>query len=183
MEAILFALWYFLPAGVSNMAPIFVARIPRLRNWNTPIDLHRSWRGHRIFGPHKTIRGLLAGTIAGAFVGLIQYLLVDEIGTIIELPSTLYSGYTPIYLGILLGAGALIGDALESFFKRQSGVAAGQSWFPFDQIDYIIGACLLAAIIAPLSYAQYILILVIWFSMHLGAGYIGYIFRLKSTPI
>jgi CDP-2,3-bis-(O-geranylgeranyl)-sn-glycerol synthase len=183
MQLLLFALWYLLPAGVGNMTPILASKAPYLKNLRAPLDGGRSWRGRRIFGPHKTIRGLVTGIIAGMLVGLLQKYLASDVTEFIDLPTGLYDGATPILLGGLLAAGALLGDAAESFFKRQIGVPSGESWFPFDQTDYIIGACLLGAFVAILSLSQYLVIVLFWFGMHLLFSYIGYILKLKSSPI
>lgn len=181
MELLLAALWYMLPAGAGNMAPIFANKIPGYNRWNTPLDGERKLRGIRILGPHKTVRGLLAGVLAGLIVGGLQGFLIND--SIFGLPAGLYNGVTPILLGGLLGFGALLGDAVESFFKRQIGVKSGDSWFPYDQIDYVIGASLCGALIAVLSVEQYVLILFVWFCLHLISSYIGYLLRLKSKPI
>ena len=37
----------------------------------------------------------------------------------------------------------MVGDVLKSFYKRQRGVAPGQSWIPADQLAFAIGALLL----------------------------------------
>jgi CDP-2,3-bis-(O-geranylgeranyl)-sn-glycerol synthase len=39
-----------------------------------------------------------------------------------------------------LCCGALLGDVIESFFKRRIGKDRGQDWIPFDQLDFLIGA-------------------------------------------
>ena len=58
---ILFALWFFLPAGLANAAPVFASRIPKSEKLALPLDFGKSFRGKRIFGENKTFRGLLAG--------------------------------------------------------------------------------------------------------------------------
>jgi CDP-2,3-bis-(O-geranylgeranyl)-sn-glycerol synthase len=84
---------------------------------------------------------------------------------------------------VLLSFGALFGDMVKSFFKRQLGVASGKSWFPFDQIDYIVGGLAFSAIVVRLEATQYISVLVVWFALHLISSYIGYLLKLKKDPI
>ena len=43
----------------------------------------------------------------------------------------------PIIFSICFGA--LLGDIIESFFKRRIGKKRGEDWIPFDQIDFILG--------------------------------------------
>jgi CDP-2,3-bis-(O-geranylgeranyl)-sn-glycerol synthase len=90
---------------------------------------------------------------------------------------------SPLLLGFLFGLGALAGDAIESFFKRQANVPAGAAWFPFDQIDYIAGGCLAAALAVHLRLHEYATVLAVWFLMHLLFSYIGYLLHLKARPV
>lgn len=186
-DTILFALWYFLPAGVANMTPIIVAKLPVLRNWNTPLDFGQSWRGTRIFGDHKTWRGLVCGVLAGTFVLFAQVAWSDSSETVgIALNGPFYLGFTDVALlrlGVALSLGALLGDAIKSFFKRRSNVPSGKSWFPFDQLDYIVGGLLLSAPLVTLTASQYIAVVLTWFGMHLLFSYLGYLLHLKKDPI
>ena len=44
--------------------------------------------------------------------------------------------------------GALIGDIIESFFKRRIGKNRGEDWIIFDQLDFIIGALILCLLMS-----------------------------------
>ena len=44
IKDILFVLWFFLPAGLANMAPIFAARLPYLRKLSFPLDCYATFR-------------------------------------------------------------------------------------------------------------------------------------------
>lgn len=184
MDSILFALWFFLPAGIANAAPVFTSRIPLVSRWKTPLDFGVHYRGKRLFGPNKSWRGLVSGIVVASIVVYIQQLLWQNGSvTFLQNNSMVYMDYSPLLLGFLFGFGALFGDAIESFFKRQHGVEAGKSWFPFDQTDYIIGGCLAVAVVTRLTAVEYILILVIWFGAHLFFSYLGYLLKLKTAPI
>ena len=63
IQDVLFAIWFLLPAAVSNAVPIFAAAIPALKKFDAPIDAGKTWRGHELLGPHKTWRGIIAGII------------------------------------------------------------------------------------------------------------------------
>lgn len=174
MDYLLNAFLFFLPAGIANASPVFATRIPLLKLFNTPLDFGRSWRGQRIFGNNKTWRGLLFGTLMGGVTSLlVSYFLI---------PNSADAWYT-FLIGAALGAGALTGDAVESFLKRRRGIPAGVSWFPFDQIDYIIGGLVF---VYPLTFIPVILmtgILILYFGLHLLVSYLGYLTGFKSTPI
>jgi CDP-2,3-bis-(O-geranylgeranyl)-sn-glycerol synthase len=174
MDFLISAFLFFLPAGVANASPVFANRIPWAKEWQAPMDFGKSWRGKRIFGANKTWRGFIFGTFCGGATSLvISYLLI---------PNSADAWYT-FLIGLALGAGALTGDAVESFFKRQRGVPPGVSWFPFDQIDYIIGGLVF---VYPLTLIPFVLmfgILILYFGLHLLVAYIGYLLGFKKTPI
>ncbi len=188
MDEILFAIWYFLPAGLANAAPVFAAKLPLLKHWNTPLDFGTSFRGQRIFGDHKTWRGLLFGILVAVTTAWIQHAVWNRYYLDAE---WLYSaGQTLDYwthgyliIGALMGAGALLGDAIKSFFKRRANVTPGKSWFPFDQIDYIIGGLLLSAPFAPLTLIGYAVVFCVWFGLHLASVFIGYYLGIRESKI
>ena len=122
-------LWYFLPAFVANMTPVFVRRVRLL---DTPVDFGVKFHGERLLGEHKTWRGLAFGVLAGTLIFLLQQCVV--------VPFALFDyQQMPWILGALLSSGALLGDLLKSFIKRRIHIKPGTSWYGFDQIDYIVG--------------------------------------------
>lgn len=183
MNSILFVLWFFLPAGIANAAPVIANKVPLLRRWKTPLDFGKQYKGIRVFGTNKTWRGLVCGIGIASIIVYIQQLLWQHNDWPFLAAHADYLAYSPLLLGFLFGFGALGGDAVESFFKRQHNVPAGKSWFPFDQTDYIIGGCLMTAFVVQLSLSEYTLIFIMWFGMHLLFSYIGYLLKLKSAPI
>lgn len=184
IDDILFAFWFMVPAAAANGAPILSARMPLLSRWNTRMDFGKQLHGTPIFGPHKTWRGLVSGMIAATIVLYIQQLLAGNFGFIRDFTDSVdYTALPTLLLGPLFGLGALGGDAIESFFKRRRGTPSGESWLPFDQIDYIIGAILVSLPFFVLTLRQYALIIVIWFFVHLASTYLGWKVGLKAKPI
>lgn len=181
---ILFALWFLLPAAAANVAPILSAAIPLLKRWDAPIDGGRTLRGKEVLGAHKTWRGLVSGMIVATVVLWAQQALVSHTSWAHSITSGVdYASLPTLLLGPLFAIGALGGDALESFFKRQRGIKSGGTWVPFDQVDYIIGALLVSLPFVVLSPSRYVWALVIWFLMHLFASYVGWLVGLKKQPI
>ena len=168
----------FLPAGFANMAPVLANKIPYLNKWKTPLDFGHKYKNQRVFGTNKTWRGLITGAIFAGIIALcIQWLFVDRY-------TSLGSNDWLVFIaGAWLGTGALVGDAVESFFKRQKGVPSGSSWFPFDQTDYIIGGMLFISPFIQLRLIEYATIFVMYFSLHLIVSYIGFLLGLKDKPI
>lgn len=183
MRDIIVALWFFIPAGLANGAPVVAAALPKLRDFNMPLDAGKTWRGKRIFGEHKTWRGLAAGIFAATVAAWLQW-LVAQIPSVNSYFAPLDYAHAPfVLLGILFGVGVIAGDAIESFFKRQIGIKPGHSWFPFDQIDYIIGGALAVAPIMHLTVVQYMWVLGLWLLIHMLGTYLGYLGHIKDKPI
>lgn len=184
LQDILFAIWFLLPAGVANVAPILAAHLPGLKQFDAPIDGGARWRGHRLLGSHKTWRGIISGILLATLVLALQqacYLAFDWARYISG--GVNYGALPLLLLGPTFAIGALGGDALESFFKRQRGIKSGKSWLVFDQIDYVIGAILVSLFFVRAEFIQYVWMIVVWIVLHLLFSYIGWLVKLKDEPI
>ena len=164
---------FFLPAGVANATPVLANRLPFLNRWQASMDWGRSFRGQRLLGDNKRWRGFITGTACGGLTALLVYPLLSGNWSLTE----------RLLIGLVLGAGALLGDAVESFAKRQAGIKPGQSWFPFDQLDYIAGGLLLVWPLVDLDWATVIMIVTLFFGLHLLVAYLAYMLGLKERPI
>ena len=173
MNIIAEAFLLFLPAGVANATPVLANKIPIIRSWRTPLDFGKSWHGKRLLGNNKTWRGVLTGTLLAGLTGLLIYQFWQLRP---DWPATLG-------LSLLMGLGALLGDAVESGIKRRRNIPSGHSWFPWDQIDYIIGGLALVYPFSSLSLKRIGLIFVIFFVLHLVTSYLAYVAGLKERPI
>jgi CDP-2,3-bis-(O-geranylgeranyl)-sn-glycerol synthase len=181
---LLLALWFLLPAACANMAPVLSNKLPLVGRWQAPIDFGREFRGHRVFGSHKTWRGLASGMLLATLIFWLQQMAVNHtVWGQYMAHGVSYAHLPTLLLGPAFGLGALGGDAIESFFKRQRGIASGNAWVPFDQIDYIVGSILLSLPFVVLPAVTYAYIFVIWFGIHLAASYTGYELGLKERPI
>lgn len=185
LHTILLSLWFFLPAGIGNVTPIFAARLPILKNFNAPLDAGLSIDGARLLGSHKTWRGLITGTLMATLAFWLEQQAVAHSAFFQSVASDTWTPtLLPLWLlGPLLGLGALLGDAIESFFKRRSHIAPGHSWFPYDQIDFILGAMVLSSLVIMPSIGVYAVGIVLWTVIQLIAQYIGYWLGLKERPI
>ena len=174
-----FLLLYFaLPALFANMIPVIVAKIDLWPALNKPMDFEKTLFGKRILGPHKTIRGLISGTIVGGAISTIQYLL--ERGEIIKMPFLeSYSDF--LIYGLLAGFGALLGDAFFSFIKRQINIPSGRPFIPFDQIDYILGFIGCTLVVVPWKWPEIIFLCVVALVLNPLTNLIGYLFHIKKT--
>ncbi|HWH08946.1 MAG TPA: CDP-2,3-bis-(O-geranylgeranyl)-sn-glycerol synthase [Candidatus Thermoplasmatota archaeon] len=187
------ALWLMLPAYMSNMLPVFVGG-------GRPIDGGRVWKdGKRVLGDGKTWRGLLLAPLAAAALTFpLQWLAENTAwGAGLGFPAW---GPFPAWfvLAFMLGLGALTGDAVESFFKRRTGRDRGDRWFPFDQLDFVVGALVFALLGATLldlvgltegnlffslfTWGRLLVIVLLTPALHLLVNFIGYKIGAKDVP-
>ena len=138
MDLLLSILWFLAPAGLANAIPPVAAKL--LPKWDWPLDFKWQWRGQRIFGAHKTIRGVVAGIIASFLIHQLQRYLSSHYELFQGL--AIDENYYTWWLGPWMGFSALMGDAIKSFLKRQKHITPGHSWYFWDQADWIIGTIL-----------------------------------------
>ena len=80
-----------------------------------------------------------------------------------------------------MGFGALLGDLIESFFKRQVGIGSGKPWFPFDQIDWVLGSPLISSLYISHSREIIIVSIILFGLLHPLVNLVGYYLGIKSN--
>jgi hypothetical protein len=140
------ALWLFAPLLFAAAVMGIVIRRDLLCWARRPIDGGREWRGRRIFGDHKTWRGVLVAVVsAAAFAGLQGYVVGDAAGSLAVVD---WRNVPPVPLGALMGLGAMLGELPNSFVKRRVGIMPGKAtsgawsvlFYVWDQVDLVFGA-------------------------------------------
>lgn len=177
LRFVLAAVWLLVPAGAANTAPVLLRRV---RILDLPVDLGATWGGQPLLGRNKTWRGVVAAPLAGLLVFWVELRLV---GSREPLRALALAGPAPAWWGAILGAGAIFGDLVKSFCKRRLGVAPGRSWFPFDQIDYAIGAL---AALAPWAFPGWSAaagVVAVGLALHVAAVAIGHLLGLRERWI
>jgi acid phosphatase family membrane protein YuiD len=167
------ALYFAMPGLVANMAPIFVRKIEFL---NYPVDFRKGFLGKRLFGDHKTYRGFFFAAVTSIVLLYIQKLL-SGIAFFDSISYLDYGSMPPgdvIYLGLLLGIGAMLGDLVKSFVKRRLGISPGTPFFPWDQLDYVVGILCLVWLYKAPTFEMSIALLVLAPLAHIVVRFFGY---------
>ena len=176
------AIWFILPAYIANSSAVVVGG-------GAPIDFGKTWRGKRIFGDGKTWRGFFGGILIGMAAGVVMNILA---------PGTFYSGFPSIIILFSISFGALSGDIIESFFKRQIGKKSGEKWIIADQIDFLLGSFLFSFLASTVLYRISMIdgnwflqsfsvwhiafLLILTPALHYLTNIVGYIAGLKEVP-
>jgi CDP-2,3-bis-(O-geranylgeranyl)-sn-glycerol synthase len=156
-------LYLMAPAYLANMTPPFTRF---WHGWNPPIS-------ERWFGSHKTVVGVL-GAIAVAVAATGAQAAVAWDASLVP-----YAHWAVV--GLLLGAGSMGGDLAKSFVKRRLGIAPGQSWIPFDQLDFVLGALVLIAAWARLSWADIGAVLIVSFAADIVVNHVAHWLGIRET--
>jgi CDP-2,3-bis-(O-geranylgeranyl)-sn-glycerol synthase len=75
----------------------------------------------------------------------------------------------------------MAGDSAKSFLKRRRGIPPGESWVPFDQLDFVIGSLILTWRQARLSWVDGVLILAFSAGGHVLVNHLGYWLGIRDT--
>lgn len=170
--------YFFLPVALANMAPVIFKNY--FRSLAIPIDAGKKIGNVEIFGSHKTWRGFILGCMLGGALYCVQYFLAVNFTPFNYIPFDYLSA--PWWFGFLFAFGAMMGDLIKSFFKRRLHITPGQTWFPFDQTDFLVGSTIVLALFFPVLWYYWLLILGIGLFLHIVLNRLGYWLKLKNTP-
>jgi CDP-2,3-bis-(O-geranylgeranyl)-sn-glycerol synthase len=185
IEVIPQAIWLILPAYMANSSAVLIGG-------GKSIDFGKKWKGKRIFGDGKTWRGFIGGTCIGCAAGCsLSFLHFDGLSDFGGFPLLLVTTFS-------LSFGALLGDLIESFFKRRIGKKTGERWLGFDQLDFLFGSwifCFICSDLAKIlgmsganwflsSFSRWHIIFLLIFTpfLHYAVNFIGYKIGMKEVP-
>jgi len=171
------ALWAMLPAYVPNNAAV-------LLGGGRPIDGGRTLGGRRLLGDGKTWRGTAVGWAAGAALALLLGAVRAPVGAAlgVDLPPV------PPAAVLALPLGAMLGDIGASFLKRRTGRRRGAPFPGLDQLDFVVGALVLALVAAPgwfvATFTPPVLAAVVVLTplLHVSTNAAAYALGLKDEP-
>ncbi len=173
MLTILQALYFFLPAYLANMAPVFAHAL------KLPLGYPVSTQ---YFGDHKTVRGIISGVVVALVVVYVQkILLIEGYAFAQELSLLEYGTISVLLYGFAFGLGALVGDLVKSFFKRRLEREPGSPWVPFDQLDFVLGALIFLYPLYQLEFKYVVVLLLATPALHFSANVLGYLLNLKRV--
>lgn len=161
-----------LPAYFANMAPVIVKNF--LKPLAKPIDMGIRLKGKPLFGKNKTWRGLIFGILFGIILAYFQSLLNIKI-EIID-----YSNW--LLFGFLSGLGAILGDMIESSFKRQLNRKPGDPFIPWDQLDFVFGSLVLTYWLIPITIRYQVILTIIIISplLHIVVNHFAFYTKIRK---
>ena len=170
-QFILQCAYFMLPVYFANMAPVLFKKM--FKFLAVPIDMGKTFRGKPILGKNKTVRGLVTGILAGIIIAFVQYMLMNtSMAYYLTLPGMDYGMW--LQIGFLLGAGAIIGDAVESFFKRQLDINPGKPFIPFDQTDFVLGSLVFVSLVYFPGWYVVAIVLILSLILHITTNHCAF---------
>jgi CDP-archaeol synthase len=148
---------------VANGAPIISCDILQERG-NYPIDGGRTWYdGQPLFGPTKTLRGLLAAGMATGCAALLMG--------------------RPVFIGVLIGLCAMCGDLVSSFIKRRCGIKSSESVLGLDQgLEALVPAVVFRESFA-FQAVEIIVVVLAFCALDIGLSRVLYRCHLRNRPL
>ena len=170
------ATYFYLPAAFANLGANLGKNVPL----KAPVDFGLKLRGIQLVGNHKSWGGFLTGILTGVAVAFIQMFIAIVTDFRYELIE--YNFSNTLILGLTMSFGALLGDLVESFIKRQISMKPHARLFPFDQIDHIIGSLGLTSLFFRVPWQIWLACLIVYFVVHEVSTKIGFALKLKNVP-
>jgi CDP-diglyceride synthetase len=150
--------------------------------------------GERLFGDHKTVKGLIGYVGFSAVFAVVWGLLCAQVPAL-GAHNLLYShfGNTPLYnlgIGALLGLAWALFELPNSFLKRRLKITPGKPpagmqkplFVLLDQADSIFGCVLVFCVVNPLSVGVYFFYVALGTVTHLVLNVLLWLVHLRKEP-
>ena len=148
---------------VANGAPIIASNLLGER-FNTPVDLGAVLKkdGRPIFGPTKTIRGILAAL-------LITSIVAHLIGL----------GW---FIGLFMALYAMLGDLLSSFIKRRANIEPSDMALGLDQVPESLLPLLVVMSHVEINLLEVILLVAAFVVIEINLSRILFYLHIRKRP-
>lgn len=168
---ILGALWYTFPLVIAGALHMAIVKTDILKSLRVPIDAGATIRGHRLFGDHKTWRGIVVMVVLTALGMMLQAWMSARFPALAKIGLLDYTRINAPLAGAILGLGYALGELPNSFLKRQleiqPGVTHNYAFMLLDQADSVIGCLLLSPFFWQPTLSQAAMILAVGTGLHL----------------
>lgn len=151
---------------IANAMPVLIKN-------GTPIDQGLIWIDNkRLLGNGKTWEGFVVGIISSYLASVTLSIFYNNILLFFK-----------IWMASITG---LIGDIIESFFKRRLGIKRGDPLPVFDQLDFAIAATIFYHLVGEIDLFKELWFIIYSFTiimaLHITTNSIAYILKLKDRP-
>jgi hypothetical protein len=183
----LFLMATFVLAGFAQIAWL---ASPWSRMFLLPLDGGRTFRGRRLFGANKTVRGFVVMVPASAAA----FVLISQLASGGDPRAVGLWALTPVQyalLGAWAGFGFMAGELPNSFVKRQLDIVPGELttnrlgsvWqLAIDRLDSGVGMLTALSIAVPIPWQTWALVLLLGWALHWSFSVALFHLRVKPRP-
>ena len=159
------ALWLVLAIAAAGVFHVLWLQSPLSKLFQQPIDCGLTWRGRRLLGDNKKLRGLMAMPLAAAVTFSILGGLQGWLPAWLEAGTWNLSLSQYAALGFVCGLAFMLAELPNSFLKRQLGVPPGEAprhgilkpvTLTIDRLDSVVGVLLVVSLLLPVEPATWL---------------------------
>lgn len=182
-----------LPVIIGGILNMVFTRSPMYKKLKTPIDRNLHLKdGKRLFGDNKTWIGFFSMIVFCCSAQLAEGAVLDITDMSHCNEFYLCHDNTPAYnviIGVLLGFVYMLFELPNSFIKRRFDIPAGKTvkgcrgifFFLFDQIDSLTGVMLILFIVSEISFAKYLLYVLLGGLTHISVNAVLYACKIRKN--
>jgi len=168
---VLQAFYFILPAGIANMFPVLLRKLPLSGSF--PIH-------EKLFGKNKTRKWLISWRFWASMTLLIQSILASQ-WHFAEFALLDYSSISFVIYWFLFGVWALVWDLSESYVKRRMWIPPWWAFFPRDQLDRVVWSLIFVSLVFVLPLAHIWVLIILTPVLHGLINIVGYLVGLKDV--
>lgn len=187
----------FLPVVLAGVVNAIFCKSNFLNSLYTPIDRGLKLKdGKRLFGDHKTFKGVIGYVVLTALFMVIFGLISSKV-SILDKYNLFYTNHNNtlvfnLLLGLLLGFAWAIFELPNSFIKRRLDISPGNTssnllykvlFIFLDQADSIFGVVLVLTLFYPLSLVNYLFFVLVGALTHIIFNYLLYVLKIRKRPV
>jgi hypothetical protein len=154
-----------------------------------PIDAGATWRGERLFGHSKTLRGPILVAVGSAAVFALQQEVLHRFAPFAQWELVDYARLPGWWFAALAGGVAELSELPNSFVKRRLRIPPGGTargglgvlFFLWDQVDLLLGFWLVVGFTVPPTLARVTTSLIAVAGLHPLVTLVGYLAGMRPT--
>jgi hypothetical protein len=189
MMPVLQVAYLLLPLLGGALANGLCIRFGWLHRLAVPLDRGICLRGKMLFGPNKTVRGIVLIGLGNMVVFGVQSAVLHSIDWFRACEAFDYTSVNGWLFGMVMGLAAGLAELLNSFAKRQLNISAGRSgsgvtgaiFYFYDQVDVLVGVWPVWGWVVQPTVTRVLLSVILLFFAHQEVTLIGYALGLRRT--
>ncbi len=184
---ILQLLVFAIPVSFAAIVHMIAVKINVLPFLKIPLDFGKSWNGKRIFGDHKTIRGVIIMVIFSIVGSMLLKYLVNNSEQFKSLNILYFDQFSVWFYGVLFGLGYTLSELPNSFYKRRANIEEGKRGnlinILVDQFDSPFGCLIFLAPFSNMSWTFFGVGAFFYLFLHMFFNFVLFLLRLRNNPL